>query len=68
MVAVMSDGLSDFVRMARESRLPDWDSDLYRPVVPRRVTEYGRLMWAADLGLPSNNTPPYFWLGREAEA
>ena len=39
----------------------------YAPIVPRRVTEYGRMMWAEDLGLPSYNTPAYFWLGREAE-
>lgn len=49
--------------------VPEWaGADLTRPIAPRRVTEYGRLMWADDLGLPSNNTPPYFWLGREAEA
>jgi hypothetical protein len=65
----MSDGLSDYyaaVDMAiynNRHNLPLYD----RPIVPR-IAEHGRMMWAADLGLPSNNTPPYFWLGRDGEA
>lgn len=38
------------------------------PIVPRRVTEYGRLIYEGDLGLPINTTPAYFWLGKDAEA
>lgn len=79
----MSDGLTDYRSMYDRpvhwfetpggGYVPNraLSMDEYRrnppPIVPRRVTEHGRMMWAADLGLPSNNTPPYFWLGREAE-
>ena len=63
----MSDGLTDFRAWIREGRHPPWEP-IFQPIVPRRVTEYGRLMWAEDLGLPSFNAPAYFWLGREAEA
>ena len=55
------------IRSARSALYEMWQSDDRRPIVPR-ITEHGRMMWAADLGLPSNNTPAYFWLGREAEA
>lgn len=37
------------------------------PIVPR-ITEYGRVMYEGDLGLPINTTPAYFWLGKDAEA
>lgn len=71
----MSDGWSDYMRDHNKRVLDQFlDSARYesrpafdRPIVPR-ITEYGRMMWADDLGLPSNNTPPFFWLGRDAEA
>lgn len=63
----MSDGLSFYYKAAREPvSVRGWHR-WNEPVVPRRVTEHGRMMWASDLGLPSYNAPPYFWLGREAE-
>ena len=77
----MSDGLSDFLRMdyadqfrvAREQHKAgqrDWYAGPggIVPIVPKRITEYGRLMLAADLGLDTYKRPPFFWLGREAEA
>ena len=59
----MSDGLSDYwrARMQAEavgrgvvSRELAWPTVDYTPIVPRRDD-----IW--------NHTPPYFWLGREAE-
>ena len=62
----MSDGLSDYWRQrlaeaagrgvfSREMRWPSiYDPDVYQPIVPRREA------WSY--------TPPYFCLGRDAEA
>jgi len=70
----MSDGLSDYWAARLQGRVFDTLGGSVRmafsdtPIVPRRVTEYGRVMYEGDLGLPINTTPAYFWLGRDAEA
>ena len=70
----MSDLLTDYRSLYARPERDYWATrmanaeDLSAPIVPRRVTEHGRMMYADDLGLPLNQTPAYFWLGRDAEA